>query len=193
MPPTPRSWATTRPSLSRTTSRVPSMWRGWTLTTSCPTSPRRAGVGSMLGSRPVGWTTKRWPHLGARPGHRAGADHRHADRPPGDQRDLRRQRRRHDRCGQAVKQAGKAGKVFVFGYDGSDQLTTMILARTTSCRARWRRIPTTWATRLSKRWCRTLTGQAAPDKGKITVVPGTYLGRSDPEAVKAWRTANGLK
>ena len=47
-------------------------------------------------------------HLGARPGHRAGTDHRHADRPPGDQRDLRRQRRRHDRCG-AGSQTGRQG------------------------------------------------------------------------------------
>ena len=37
-----------------------------------------------------------------------------------------------------------------------------------------------------------LTGQAAPDKGKITVVPGTYLGRSDQAAVNAWRKTNGM-
>ena len=28
---------------------------------------------------------------------------------------------------QAVKQAGKAGQIYVFGYDGSDQITTMLL------------------------------------------------------------------
>jgi hypothetical protein len=39
----------------------------------------------------------------------------------------------------------------------------------------------------------TLQGKPNPDAGKITVVPGMYLGVSDLEAVKAWRTANGLK
>ena len=37
-----------------------------------------------------------------------------------------------------------------------------------------------------------LTGKDAADKGKITVVNGTYLGRSDLAAVNAWRKANGL-
>jgi simple sugar transport system substrate-binding protein len=39
----------------------------------------------------------------------------------------------------------------------------------------------------------TLLGKANPDAGKITVVPGMYLGVSDLDAVKAWRAANGLK
>jgi hypothetical protein len=38
-----------------------------------------------------------------------------------------------------------------------------------------------------------LEGNKVPDQGKMTVVNGTYLGRSDPEGVKAWRKANGLK
>ncbi|HVN55742.1 MAG TPA: hypothetical protein VMT46_15525, partial [Anaerolineaceae bacterium] len=38
-----------------------------------------------------------------------------------------------------------------------------------------------------------LTGKEVADKGKITVVNGTYLGRSDPDGVKKWRTDNGLK
>jgi hypothetical protein len=38
-----------------------------------------------------------------------------------------------------------------------------------------------------------LEGKTVPDMGKITVVNGTYLGRSDMAAVKTWRTANGLK
>jgi hypothetical protein len=39
----------------------------------------------------------------------------------------------------------------------------------------------------------TLQGKPNADAGKITVVPGTYLSTSDPEAVKKWRTDNGLK
>ncbi len=39
----------------------------------------------------------------------------------------------------------------------------------------------------------TLLGQSNPDAGKITVVPGTYLSVSDLDAVKKWRTDNGLK
>jgi len=37
-----------------------------------------------------------------------------------------------------------------------------------------------------------LEGKTVPDMGKITVINGTYLARSDPAAVNAWRKANGL-
>ena len=39
----------------------------------------------------------------------------------------------------------------------------------------------------------TLQGKPNPDAGKMTVVPGMYLGADNPDAVKAWRKANGLK
>ncbi len=94
---------------------------------------------------------------------------------------------------QAVKEAGKAGKVFVFGYDGSDQLTSMILSPDNILQGTVAQDPYNMGYKAVEALVLMLEGKDVPDKGKITVVNGTYLGRSDPEAVKAWRTANGLK
>jgi hypothetical protein len=38
-----------------------------------------------------------------------------------------------------------------------------------------------------------LKGETAAEMGMMNIVPGTYLGVEDLEAVKKWRTANGLK
>jgi simple sugar transport system substrate-binding protein/ribose transport system substrate-binding protein len=94
---------------------------------------------------------------------------------------------------QAVKQAGLAGKVFVFGYDGSDQLTSMILNADNILQGTVAQDPYNMGYKAVEALVMTLEGQSVPNAGKITVVNGTYLGRSDPDAVKAWRTANGLK
>jgi simple sugar transport system substrate-binding protein/ribose transport system substrate-binding protein len=94
---------------------------------------------------------------------------------------------------QAVKQAGKAGQVFVFGYDGSDQLTSMILSEDNILQGTVAQDPYMMGYKAVEALVNLLTGKDVPDQGKITVVNGTYLGRTDPEAVKAWRTANGLK
>jgi simple sugar transport system substrate-binding protein/ribose transport system substrate-binding protein len=40
---------------------------------------------------------------------------------------------------------------------------------------------------------KSLSGETVADLGKIVIVPGQFLGRSDLDAVKEWRTANGLK
>ncbi|HEY3343839.1 MAG TPA: sugar ABC transporter substrate-binding protein [Anaerolineaceae bacterium] len=94
---------------------------------------------------------------------------------------------------QAVKQAGKAGKVFVFGYDGSDQLTSMILSPDNILQGTVAQDPYNMGYKAVEALVLQLEGKTVPDMGKITVVNGTYLGRSDPAAVKTWRTANGLK
>jgi simple sugar transport system substrate-binding protein/ribose transport system substrate-binding protein len=94
---------------------------------------------------------------------------------------------------QAVKQAGKAGKVFVFGYDGSDQLTSMILSADNILQGTVAQDPYNMGYKAVEALVLMLEGKSVPDQGKITIVNGTYLGRADPEAVKAWRTANGLK
>jgi sugar transport system substrate-binding protein len=93
---------------------------------------------------------------------------------------------------QAVKQAGLAGKVFVFGYDGSDQLTSMILDPDNILQGSVAQDPYNMGYQAVTALVNYLEGQTVA-VGKITVVNGTYLGRSDPAAVKAWRTANGLK
>ena len=92
----------------------------------------------------------------------------------------------------AVKQAGLAGKVFVFGYDGSDQLTSMILSGDNILHGSVAQDPYTQGYKAVEALVNVLEGKTVPDMGKITVVPGTYLGRSDAAAVNAWRVANGL-
>ena len=93
----------------------------------------------------------------------------------------------------AVQQAGLAGKVFVFGYDGGDQQTSMMLSGENILVGLVSQDPYTQGYKAVESLYLTLTDQANPDAGKITVVPGTYLSAADPEGVKAWRTANGLK
>jgi ABC-type sugar transport system substrate-binding protein len=93
----------------------------------------------------------------------------------------------------AVKQAGKAGKVFVFGYDGGDQQTSMILSGDNILIAVVAQDPYAQGYKAVESLALTLQGKTNPDAGKITVVPGMYLGADQPDAVKAWRKANGLK
>jgi ABC-type sugar transport system substrate-binding protein len=93
----------------------------------------------------------------------------------------------------AVKQAGLQGKVFVFGYDGGDQQTSMILSGDNILLAVVAQDPYAQGYKAVESLALTLQGKSNPDAGKITIVPGMYLGVNDLEAVKAWREANGLK
>jgi simple sugar transport system substrate-binding protein/ribose transport system substrate-binding protein len=93
----------------------------------------------------------------------------------------------------AVKQAGLAGKVFVFGYDGGDQQTSMILSGDNILIGVVAQDPYAQGYKAVESLALTLQGKTNPDAGKITVVPGAYLSTSDPAAVKKWRTDNGLK
>jgi ABC-type sugar transport system substrate-binding protein len=93
----------------------------------------------------------------------------------------------------AVKQAGKAGKVFVFGYDGGDQQTTMLLSPDKILIGLVAQDPYTQGYKAVESLALTLQGKTNPDAGKITVVPGTYLSNTNPAAVTKWRTATGLK
>jgi ABC-type sugar transport system substrate-binding protein len=92
----------------------------------------------------------------------------------------------------AVKQAGLAGKVFVFGYDGGDQQTAMMLSGDNILVGVVAQDPYTQGYKAVESLALTLRDQANPDAGKITVVPGAYLSVSDPEAIKQWRLDNGL-
>jgi simple sugar transport system substrate-binding protein/ribose transport system substrate-binding protein len=93
----------------------------------------------------------------------------------------------------AVQQAGLAGKVFVFGYDGGDQQTSMMMSETPVLIGVVAQDPYQQGYKAVESLALTLLEQSNPDAGKITVVPGTYLSVSDLDGVKAWRTANGLK
>jgi len=93
----------------------------------------------------------------------------------------------------AVKQAGLAGKVFVFGYDGGDQQTSMILSGDNILIGVVAQDPYQQGYKAVESLALTLQGKDNPDAGKITVIPGMYLSTSDKAAVEKWRADNGLK
>jgi simple sugar transport system substrate-binding protein/ribose transport system substrate-binding protein len=93
----------------------------------------------------------------------------------------------------AVKQAGLAGKVYVFGYDGSDQLTSMILSGDNILQGVVAQDPYSQGFRAVEALAKVLKGEQVAEQGVMTIVPGTYLSVTDPDGVKKWRTANGLK
>jgi len=92
----------------------------------------------------------------------------------------------------AVKQAGLAGKVVVFGYDGGDQQTSMILSGDNILIAVVAQDPYGQGYKAVESLALTLLGETNPDAGKTVIVPGTYLSMTDPAGVTAWRAANGL-
>ena len=94
---------------------------------------------------------------------------------------------------QAVKQAGKAGQIYVFGYDGSDQITTMLLDKDNILQGVVTQDPYNIAYKAVESLVQYLTGKPSPDMGKNTIVNGTYLDRANPDGIKQWRTDNGLK
>jgi sugar transport system substrate-binding protein len=83
--------------------------------------------------------------------------------------------------------------VFVFGYDGGDQQTSMMLSGDNILLGVVAQDPYAQGYKAVESLALTLQGKTNPDAGKIVIVPGLYLGANDPEAVKAWRVANGLK
>ena len=93
---------------------------------------------------------------------------------------------------QAVKQAGKAGQIYVFGYDGSDQITTMLLDKDNILQGVVTQDPYNIAFKAVESLVQYLTGTPSPDMGKNTIVNGTYLDRANPDGVNQWRTDNGL-
>src|SRR3990170_5002388 len=92
----------------------------------------------------------------------------------------------------AVQQAGLAGKVFVFGYDGGDQQTSMILSGDNILIGVVAQDPYAQGYRAVESLALNLLGKTNPDAGKITVVPGTWLSTADLDAVNKWRKDNGL-
>ncbi len=90
---------------------------------------------------------------------------------------------------QAVKQSGK--KVAVFGYDGSDQLTSMIING--DLQAVVAQDPYAQGYMAMTDLLGWLGGKPGASVGKLTIAPGVVLSATDKAAVNKWRTDNGLK
>ena len=91
----------------------------------------------------------------------------------------------------AVKQAGKTGKIAVFGYDGSDQLTSMIIAG--DLQAVIAQDPYGQGVAAMTDLINFLMGKPGASVGKLTIAPGLLLSATDKAAVNTWRVSNGLK
>ena len=92
---------------------------------------------------------------------------------------------------QAVKQAGKTGKIAVFGYDGSDQITSMIIAG--DLQAAIAQDPYGQGVAAMTDLVNFLMGKPGASVGKLTIAPGILLSATDKAAVNKWRVDNGLK
>ena len=91
----------------------------------------------------------------------------------------------------AVKQAGKTGKIAVFGYDGSDQITSMIIAG--DLQAAIAQDPYGQGVAAMTDLINFLMGKPGASVGKLTIAPGILLSATDKAAVNTWRVSNGLK
>jgi simple sugar transport system substrate-binding protein/ribose transport system substrate-binding protein len=92
---------------------------------------------------------------------------------------------------QAVKQAGKTGQIAVFGYDGSDQITSMIIAG--DLQAAIAQDPYGQGVAAMTDVVNFLMGKPGVSVGKLTIAPGILLSATDKAAVNTWRVANALK
>lgn len=91
---------------------------------------------------------------------------------------------------QAVKQAGLTGKVAVFGYDGSDQITQMIIDG--DLQAAVAQDPYGQGVAAMTDLINFLMGKPGASVGKLTIAPGILLSATDKAAVNKWRVDNAL-
>ena len=88
----------------------------------------------------------------------------------------------------AVKNAGRAGKVVVFGTDISDQLIGFLLSENNVLQAVTGQKPFEIGSTALRTASRAVRGQAVAPKVSM---PGVLLSREDPDAVKAYRKRLG--
>ncbi|MGB4594428.1 MAG: sugar ABC transporter substrate-binding protein [Anaerolineaceae bacterium] len=91
---------------------------------------------------------------------------------------------------QAVKQAGLTGQVAVFGYDGSDQITQMIIDG--DLQAAVAQDPYGQGVAAMTDLINFLMGKPGASVGKLTIAPGILLSAADKIAVNKWRVDNAL-
>jgi len=88
----------------------------------------------------------------------------------------------------AVKNAGLAGKVFVFGIDTSDQLLNMLLDSDNILQAVTGQDPYTEGYMAIETLVKAIKGEDVSEtQGKISIVPGVLLSRDDPDGVKKYQ------
>jgi simple sugar transport system substrate-binding protein/ribose transport system substrate-binding protein len=88
---------------------------------------------------------------------------------------------------QAVKNAGKAGKVFVFGIDAGEQQIAMLKDSDNILQAVTGQDPYGVGYTAMAKVIEAVKGKDVSDtQGKIVFVPGTTISRDDPEGLKKY-------
>lgn len=95
---------------------------------------------------------------------------------------------------QAVQAEGKLGQIAVFGYDSSDQTSKMIIDENSALMGVVTQDPYFMGYNAMKLICEILINNKdyKDTKGSTEFVPGEVLVKDNPDAVKQWRTDNGL-
>lgn len=93
----------------------------------------------------------------------------------------------------AVQQAGLSDQVMVFGHDGSDQISSMVLDEASPLKAVVSQDPYTQGYNAVKDLVNAIKGgDYSETKGKCIFVDGIVLTKSDRDGVNKWRVDNGL-
>jgi len=91
----------------------------------------------------------------------------------------------------AVVNAGLSEEIMVFGHDGSDQISSMVLDDSNPLIAVVAQDPYTQGYMAVETLVKAIRGEEITTRGTSTIVPGTVLSSLDKEAVKEWRVAQG--
>ena len=93
---------------------------------------------------------------------------------------------------QAVVAAGKEDQIMVFGHDGSDQISSMVLDEASPLKAVVAQDPYMMGYTAMSTLISTIKGETAvPDAGAVKYIDGVILSSKDKDAVNTWREAQG--
>lgn len=94
----------------------------------------------------------------------------------------------------AVQNAGLADQVMVFGHDGSDQISSMILDDASPLKAVVAQDPYGQGYKAMTALINAIKGEDySATKGKCEFLDGIVLSCRDKDAVNAWRVDNGFE
>ncbi len=95
---------------------------------------------------------------------------------------------------QAVVAAGKEDQIMVFGHDGSDQISSMVLDDASPLKAVVAQDPYMMGYTAMSTLISTIKGETeAPAEGTVEYIDGIVLTSNDKDAVNAWRVDQGFE
>ncbi len=94
----------------------------------------------------------------------------------------------------AVQNAGKSGEIMVFGHDGSDQISSMILDENSPLQSIVAQDPYGMGYEAMSALIKAIQGEDySATQGKCEYMEGIILSKRDTEAVNSWRVDNGFE